>query len=46
MLGLAAIKLGKKLEWDPVKEAVTNDTDALASIQGVYREPWDLKTFM
>jgi len=42
LLGLAAVKLGKPLEWDPVKETVTNDADALASIKGTYREPWCL----
>jgi predicted dehydrogenase len=45
LLGLAAIKLGKKLEWDPVKETVTNDADALASIKGNYRAPWELEKF-
>lgn len=45
LLGLAAVKLGKKLEWDPVKETVTNDADALASIKGSYREPWELEKF-
>jgi predicted dehydrogenase len=45
LLGLAAIKRGKKLEWDPVKETVTNDAEALAAIKGTYREPWDLKKF-
>ena len=46
LLGLAAIKLGRKLDWDPATETVTNDAEALASITGTYREPWDLRQFM
>ena len=46
LLGLAAVKLGKILEWNPVKEVVTNDADALAGIKGIYREPWELKNFI
>ena len=45
LLGLAAINRGKKLHWDPVKETVINDPEALACIKGSYREPWDLKKF-
>ena len=37
---------GKKLDWDPVKEEVTNDAAALAGIKGTYREPWNLKNFV
>ena len=46
LLGLAAIKLGKKLEWDPAKEAVTNDDNAMKLMTGTYRDPWDLKKFI
>jgi myo-inositol 2-dehydrogenase / D-chiro-inositol 1-dehydrogenase len=43
LLGLAAIKAGKALEWDPVSEKITNHPEALASIIGTYREPWSLQ---
>jgi myo-inositol 2-dehydrogenase / D-chiro-inositol 1-dehydrogenase len=44
LLGLAAIKAGKALEWDPVAERVTNHPEAAAHFTGTYRAPWALKT--
>lgn len=45
LLGLAAIKSGKVLEWDPAAEKITNHPEALARITGQYRTPWELKKF-
>jgi sugar phosphate isomerase/epimerase len=42
-LGLAAIKVGKALEWEPLAEKITNHPEAAAHMTGSYREPWDLK---
>ena len=46
LLGLAAIKSGQALEWDPSTEMITNHPEAMAHITGAYREPWDLKNFI
>jgi predicted dehydrogenase len=46
LLGLAAIKAGKALEWDPAAEKITNHPEAMAHMTGTYREPWDLKKFI
>jgi predicted dehydrogenase len=46
LLGLAAIKSGKALEWDPISEKITNHPEAAAHITGTYRDPWDLKKFI
>ena len=46
MLGLAAIKSGEKLTWDPVAEKVTNSAKANAILhESYYRPGWDLKKF-
>jgi myo-inositol 2-dehydrogenase / D-chiro-inositol 1-dehydrogenase len=45
LLGLAAIKSGKVLEWDPVAEKITNHPEAIAYITGKYRAPWEPKKF-
>lgn len=37
-----AIQRGKPLEWDPEKEAFTNDPDANKLLHGPHREPWSL----
>jgi len=39
LLGRAAIKLGKNLDWDPASEIATNDANALATMKGTYRAP-------
>jgi myo-inositol 2-dehydrogenase/D-chiro-inositol 1-dehydrogenase len=46
LLGLAAIKSGKALEWDPIAEKITNHPEAAAHMTGTYRDPWDLKTYI
>jgi myo-inositol 2-dehydrogenase/D-chiro-inositol 1-dehydrogenase len=46
LLGLAAIKSGKALDWDPVAEKITNHPEAAAHMTGTYRAPWDLKKFI
>ncbi len=46
LLGLAAIKSGKAIEWDPLTETITNHPEVAAHMAGRYREPWDLKKFM
>jgi len=43
---LAAIKAGKKLEWDPEKERDTNDESAMQYVTGAYRDPWKLEKFV
>lgn len=42
MLGLAAYRAGKKLEYDGAKGVVTNDTDANNYLGKVYRKGWTL----
>jgi predicted dehydrogenase len=42
LLGLAAVKSGKAIEWDPVTEKITNHPEAAAHMYGHYRKPWDL----
>ena len=44
--GLAAIKTGKRLAWDPANEVFTNDDSAMQHMTGTYRDPWQLETFI
>jgi hypothetical protein len=37
-----AIKLGRKLKWDPVAEQFTGDAEALALMDRPRRDPWQL----
>ena len=46
LLGLAAIKSGKALEWDPVVEKITNHPEAIVHMTGSHRPPWDLKKWL
>jgi len=47
LLGLAAIKTGKRLEWDPVNETVTNSPDGEKLMKAAYfREAWKLEMFL
>lgn len=47
LLGLAAIKAGKKLEWDPEEEIITNDAEAEVEMKkSFYREGWELGRFL
>jgi predicted dehydrogenase len=36
-----SLRLGRKLRWDSVREAVLDDTEALARLERPYRSPWD-----
>jgi predicted dehydrogenase len=40
-LGLIAIRLGRKLEWDPKRERFVNDKEADTFIAREMRKPWD-----
>lgn len=42
LLGLVAYRAGKKLEYDPDKGVVTNDSSANAFLKRTYREGWTL----
>jgi hypothetical protein len=41
-LGNVAYRVGKKLEWDPVKMKATNTSDADQYIKRAYRKGWEL----
>jgi predicted dehydrogenase len=36
-----SLRLGRKLRWDPDREAVIGDADAEARLERPYRAPWD-----
>jgi len=40
-LGVTAVRLGRKLNWDPVKENYIGDTEAAATASRNMRKPWD-----
>lgn len=42
VLGAISMKLGRKLEWDPVKERIVNDSEADAMLKWKIREPWNV----
>jgi hypothetical protein len=42
VLGTLAVRLGKKIEWDPKKLKVTNAPEAGALIRSEYRKGWSL----
>ena len=47
LLGLAAVKAGKRLEWDTKKEVVTNcDEGERLMKHSFHRDPWALEKFM
>jgi hypothetical protein len=37
-----AVRLGRKVQWDPVKEQPIGDAEAAAMANRPYREPWKL----
>jgi hypothetical protein len=37
-----AIRLGRKLQWDPAQEQIVGDAEAAAMLTRPYREPWKL----
>ncbi|HEX5106689.1 MAG TPA: Gfo/Idh/MocA family oxidoreductase [Pirellulaceae bacterium] len=41
-LGNMAIRLGRKIQWDPAKEQILGDDGAAAMLTRPYREPWKL----
>jgi predicted dehydrogenase len=40
-LGVTAVRLGRKLNWDPVKESYIGDPEAAATASREMRKPWD-----
>jgi hypothetical protein len=43
-LGVIAMRLGKTLEWDPVKEEFRNDAEANKWLAREQRKPWTYDT--
>jgi len=41
-LGNIALRIGRKLTWDPVGETIVGDPDAAAMLNRPYRQPWKL----
>lgn len=41
-LGLISMMVGRKLQWDPVKEQIANDPEATALMSRAYRDPYKL----
>jgi predicted dehydrogenase len=41
-LGNIAIRLGRKITWDPVREQIVGDAEAAAMLSRPYRAPWKL----
>ena len=41
-LGNIAIRLGRKIQWDPAKEEIMGDKEAAAMLSRPYRSPWKL----
>jgi hypothetical protein len=42
-MGDIAVRMGRKLQWDPVKEAFVNDEAANRKLSRVMRSPWRLE---
>jgi predicted dehydrogenase len=36
-----SLRLGRKIQWDPTKETVVGDPEAVAMMTRPYRKPWD-----
>ena len=43
LLGVLALRVGKKIEWDSESMSVTNSDEADQIIKGTYRTGWELK---
>jgi hypothetical protein len=43
-LGVLAIRLGRKLNWDPAKETFINDKEANSYLAREMRKPWSYDT--
>ena len=41
-LGNIAIRTGRKITWDPAREAIVGDPEAAAMLSKPYRSPWKL----
>jgi len=41
-LGNIAVRTGRKIAWDPVKQTIVGDEDAAAMLSRPYRAPWSL----
>jgi predicted dehydrogenase len=41
-LGNMAVRLGRKLTWDPAKEKIVGDSEAAGMLTRPYRSPWKL----
>jgi predicted dehydrogenase len=41
-LGNIAVRLGRAIKWDPVKEQILGDEDATRRLSYAYRAPWSL----
>lgn len=41
-LGNLAVRLGRKIQWDPVHETIIGDKDAKEMLSRPYRTPWEL----
>ena len=42
-LGNIALRLGRKISWDPVKEEIVGDAEAAKFVDRPYRDPWKLE---
>jgi predicted dehydrogenase len=40
-LGVTAVRLGRKIVWDPVAEVYVGDAEAAATVKREMRKPWD-----
>lgn len=40
-LGVIAVRLGRKIEWDPDREMIMGDPEAAAMVAREMRKPWD-----
>jgi len=40
-LGTAAVRLGRRLNWDPAKEEYIDDAEAQATVVRAMRKPYD-----
>jgi len=41
-LGVIAMRVGRKIRWDPAKETIINDPEAERLLSRSYRKPWQL----
>ncbi len=41
-LGNIALRLGRRVQWDPANEQIVNDSEASEMLDRPYRKPWKL----